>query len=210
MPVTNLELTTISNIIFDKIIAYLDSNGITIIKSDLEHNINISIKDIKPKPKIKFKPKSKIKFKLKPKSNYKIFINICNSNNIVYFQYYDEHNWTGPAIKIDNTDYNTIKFFSKFNYTTINGTDFHLIRPSTFEDDSKINYDNANAIITNSTANYNSDDQSTDELITEEWEYRNTIYLLDKETNNVYTYQTMEFVGKKTDDYEIDFDAKEE
>ena len=59
-----------------------------------------------------------------------------------------------------------------------------------------------------------SDEQSgqvivEEEFIAEEWKYNNTIYLLDTSTNYLYSPSTLEFVGKKTGDFSIDFDAKE-
>jgi len=48
-----------------------------------------------------------------------------------------------------------------------------------------------------------------EEFIAEEWKYNNTLYLLDTSTNYVYSPSTLEFVGKKTSDFSIDYDAKE-
>ena len=48
-----------------------------------------------------------------------------------------------------------------------------------------------------------------EEFIAEEWKYNNTIYLLDTSTNYLYSPSTLEFVGKKTGEFSIDFDAKE-
>lgn len=48
-----------------------------------------------------------------------------------------------------------------------------------------------------------------EEFIAEEWKYNNTIYLLDTSTNYVYSPSTLEFVGKKTSEFSIDYDAKE-
>ena len=48
-----------------------------------------------------------------------------------------------------------------------------------------------------------------EEFIAEEWKYNNTIYLLDTSTNYLYSPSTLEFVGKKTSEFSIDYDAKE-
>jgi hypothetical protein len=48
-----------------------------------------------------------------------------------------------------------------------------------------------------------------EEFVPEEWKYNNTIFLLDPSTNYVYSPSTLEFVGKKTSEFSIDYDAKE-
>ena len=222
--INDSQIQQIKTKLFTKIISYLDTNGITIDLKDLNSNISISIDEINSnttKKTIKFKPKPKlksIKFKPTPKqSSYKSFIDICNINNIHYFKYNDTHNWNGPAIKIEQQHFDTqIKLFSKFDYTTINGVNFYIIRPSISQDDDYITYKSFDShLLSSSTIDYNSDifDNTTDDehnsFQTEDWEYRNTIYELDPITNNVYTKETFEFIGKKIDDYEIDFDAKE-
>ena len=222
--INDSQIQQIKTKLFTKIISYLDTNGITIDLKDLNSNISISIDEINSnttKKTIKFKPKPKlksIKFKPTPKqSSYKSFIDICNINNIHYFKYNDTHNWNGPAIKIEQQHFDTqIKLFSKFDYTKINGVNFYIIRPSISQDDDYITYKSFDShLLSSSTIDYNSDifDNTTDDehnsFQTEDWEYRNTIYELDPITNNVYTKETFEFIGKKIDDYEIDFDAKE-
>ena len=62
--------------------------------------------------------------------------------------------------------------------------------------------------------NYNSDteyEEEEEEVITEEWTYipDNVIYQLDTKTNNIYCNQTNQYVGKKIDDFTIDYDTKE-
>jgi hypothetical protein len=224
--INDSQLQQIKTTLFNKIISYLDTNGITINPKDFDSNISISIDEINSQPNttkktIKFKPKLKpksIKFKPTPKQySYNSFIDICNINNIHYFKYNDTHNWNGPAIKIELQHFDTqIKLFSKFDYTKINGVNFYIIRPSISQDDDSITYKSFEThLISSSTIDYNSDnyDNTTDDepisFQTEDWEYRNTIYELDPITNYVYTKETLEFIGKKTDDYEIDFDAKE-
>ena len=65
-----------------------------------------------------------------------------------------------------------------------------------------------------SNANYDSDtDYEDDETVihTEDWTYipENVIYQLDTKTNNIYCNQTNQYVGKKIDDFNIDYDTKE-
>ena len=46
---------------------------------------------------------------------------------------------------------------------------------------------------------------------TEDWFFdpTNTLYQLDTKTNNVYSNQTYDFIGRRIDDHTIDFEAKE-
>lgn len=207
------DLDIIKNVIYNKIINFLDTQGITITLTDLQQNIHISNNDIKPK--IKFKPKKtnksskKIKFKPKPKSTYTLFIDICKSNNFNYFKFNDEYDWTGPAIKINDSDYDThILLFNKFKYNEIKGTGFTIIRPTIFEKDSHINYDLPKPIYNKSTTTFTSDDE--EDIETEEWEFRNNKYLLDKINNDIYSIDTYDIIGKRIfseeyDDYIIEF-----
>ena len=77
---------------------------------------------------------------------------------------------------------------------------------SEFED-SDIEDSDADADNTNDQTD--SDIIVEEEFIAEEWKYNNTIYLLDTSTNYVYSPSTLEFVGKKTSEFSIDYDAKE-
>ena len=212
MDIPQSHIDTIKHITFLKIINFLDSEGITITHDYLNKNIHINSSDINNHnqnkvKKLKFKPKSKpqkkLKFKPKPKStklnDYNSFIQICNSNNLTFFQFYDEHNWTGPTTKIDDhlfTKYITL--FNNFDYTIINGTDFKLIRPTQSHDDSHIIYKPLSPPMIHSTTSYNSDNENSqhndnseidenDIISTEDWEYRNIIYELDTQTNNLYS-----------------------
>jgi len=48
-----------------------------------------------------------------------------------------------------------------------------------------------------------------EEFIAEEWTYNGTTYLLDTSTNYLYFPSTLEFIGIKTSEFSIDFNAKE-
>ena len=48
-----------------------------------------------------------------------------------------------------------------------------------------------------------------EEFIAEEWTYDGVTYLLDTSTNYLYFPSTLEFIGKKTSEFSIDFNAKE-
>ena len=248
------------NLLFTKIIKYLDTNGITLSYEDLEKNIHITQEEISPKskPSIKFKKKtkttkpsttptttpciepsspstpstpciessntpstpsiessntpstpinpSKIKFKKPKKSQYKLFVDICNQNNLKYFEFTDENNWTGPAIKINEIDYqNTIKYFSNFKYTELKGTGFYIIRPIKKEYNEIIKYNTLTHILPLSTQTITSDDETDneDELAeTEIYEFRNQKYLLDTNNNDVYCINTHTIIGKRIYDEE--------
>ena len=64
-----------------------------------------------------------------------------------------------------------------------------------------------------SNAGYNSDTDLEDDeaVLTEDWTYvpDNVVYQLDTKTNNIYCNQTNQYVGKKIDDFNIDYDTKE-
>ena len=48
-----------------------------------------------------------------------------------------------------------------------------------------------------------------EEFVAEEWTYDRVTYLLDTSTNYLYSPSTLEFIGKKTGEFSIDFNAKE-
>ena len=117
----------------------------------------------------------------------------------------------------------------------LNGFDFVIIKPVQKLDDSNIQYPTSHFDVCRMTESpiipYNFDMEASDsehefdsesdsenqeeqiiveeEFIAEEWKYNNTIYLLDTKTNYVYSPSTLEFIGKKTSEFSIDYDAKE-
>ena len=223
------QIDSLQNLFYNKIIQFLSTQGIDIKIQDLQHNIQISKHEIdsciQNTPKttptnntIKFKPKSKnnkIKFKPKPKKSknnttqYNIFIEICNTNKLTYFQFNDEFEWTGPAIKINDRNYkSTIPIFNHFEYNQIKGTGFTIIRPTSFENDFLINYNIPSSVYNKSTKTITSDDE--DSVDTIEWEFRTEKYLLDTHNNDVYSISTHDIIGKRIysdefDDYIIEF-----
>ena len=227
------QIDSLQNLFYNKIIQFLGTQGIDVRIQDLQQNILISQHEIdsciqntsKTTPtnhKIKFKPKSKnnkIKFKpkhkhkpKKPKNNntqYNLFIDLCNTNNLTYFQFNDEFEWTGPAIKINDSDYkSTIPIFNHFEYNQIKGTGFTVIRPTSFENDFHINYNIPSSVYSKSTKTNTSDDEDIVDTI--EWEFRTEKYLLDTHNNDVYSINTHDIIGKRIysddyDDYIIEF-----
>lgn len=176
----------------------------------------------KPKPKkLKFKPKVKAKT-----TDFQSFVEICNSNNLYYFQFNDENNWKGPSIKVDQDTFN-FDLFKDIELHVLEGYGFAIVRPKKHESDKKIvynelNYDNCklmdddilslNGSDDESQNNYDADtDYEEEEIITEDWTYipKNIIYQLDTKTNNIYCNQTNQYVGKKIDDFTIDYETKE-
>ena len=177
----------------------------------------------------KEKPK-KIKFKPKPKSkqnDYQKFIEVCNKHNLYYFQFNDENNWKGPSIKIDLENFDHT-IFGDLKLHILEGYGFGILRPSNHECDKKIQYNELNyeqcklmdddiMSIDGSDDesqdiyNASTDDEDEDEVITEEWTFvpENVVYQLDIKTNNIYCNQTNQYVGKKIDDFNIDYDTKE-
>ena len=190
---------------------------------------------IKPKGKksskvnTESKPKSKgkkIKFKTK-QNDYQKFVSICNSNNLYYFQFNDEFNWKGPSIKIDLDTFD-LSIFGDLEIHILEGYGFAILRPKNHESDKKIVYNDINYeqcklmdhdILSlngsdddcDSVYNADTDYDDEDSVLTEEWTYipDNVIYQLDTKTNNIYCNQTNQYVGKRVDDFTIDYDTKE-
>ena len=146
-------------------------------------------------------------------------------NNLNYFQFYDTNNWTGPATKVLEDDFDIIDdlFETKLPNKTLilNGLGFVIIRPIHKMNDDKVEYTNTDYSTLKFTDSpiipYSSDteDDSDDEIsveeefLAEEWVYDQTTYLLDPKTNYLYFPSTLEFIGKKTSEFSIDFNAKE-
>jgi hypothetical protein len=209
---------------------FLSKNGITLEYSILDQNVTLEITQkpkmetqkpkpkikFRPKPKIKFKPKPKIKFnpkpkmetqnpkpkiKFKPKSIFKSFIQICQSNNIQFFEFFDTNKWNGPAIKLLNLD--TIHLFQSIHTTIINGYGFYIVRP-TIQSNNNIQYPKYTNTIEPSSliVNY-SEDEDEDVLELDEWYFHDVKYLIHTQSNTLYCYQTNERVGKKIDEFNI-------
>ncbi len=228
-------ITTITHII-----NYLDKQGIVVDYNELHNHILETVGENNQKktckPKIKFKPKpkptnnntKKIKFKPKRKSSdFNRFVEICNKQNLYYFQYNDENNWKGPSIKIDLDNFD-LTIFGDLELHLLEGFGFCILRPKTFECDKKIvynelNYEQCKLIEEDIISLNGSDDESQndcydantdyddEDILTEDWTFtpNNTIYQLDTKTNNIYCNKTNQYVGKKIDDFNIDYDSKE-
>lgn len=192
----------------------------TINNENQQQDLN---QNTKPK-KIKFKPKSKAKPEI---SDYQRFVDICNKNNLYYFQFNDEFNWKGPSIKIDVDTFN-VSIFGDLEIHILEGYGFGILRPKNHESDKKIvyneiNYEQCKLLDEDILSLNGSDDESNDgydydtdcdddeTIHTEDWTYipENVIYQLDTKTNNIYCNQTNQYVGKKIDDFNIDYDTKE-
>ena len=117
----------------------------------------------------------------------------------------------------------------------LNGYGFAIIRPVDSLDDSDVQYSEQHCDECKFTDEpmipYNSDqeddaeydsnyDAETDyesdeeiiveeEFVAEEWIYNRVTYLLDTTTNYIYSPDTLEFMGKKTGEFSVDFNAKE-
>lgn len=162
------------------------------------------------------------------------FVNFCISNKLPYFQFYDVDNWRGPATKIDQDDLDAkLQLFDEaqdFLHTIVlNGYGFAIVKPIEHLDDNNIvykdTYFDACKFTDEPMIPYNSDmddddeeeyDETTDEeivveeeFLAEEWVYDGVTYLLDTNTNYLYFPSTLEFIGKKTSEFSIDFNAKE-
>ena len=198
--------------------------------------LSFRIKGNTPNNKFKFKIKPKSnKHKFNPHTQFTDFVNFCLNNRLPYFQFFDVDNWRGPATKIEQADLDhLLQLFDEaqdFLHTIVlNGYGFAIVKPIQHLDDSKIvykdSYFDACKFTDESMNPYNSDmdvddddadyDATTDEeieveeeFIAEEWTYDGVMYLLDTSTNYLYFPSTLEFIGKKTGEFSIDFNAKE-
>jgi hypothetical protein len=182
------------------------------IQSLIQPISTLSLDDVKTTPKQKHK---KLKVKTNTNTNtYNEFVEICISNKIQYFQFYDEDNWIGPAINIPLEDHDTVQsYFSKIKLTIISGTNFYLLHPKVSLKDT-IDYpdkdvescklEQTSLIAGNSDSEDELDEGELLEL--DEWVLNDVKYLIDLETNTVYSFQTNEPIGKKIDEFNIEFD----
>jgi hypothetical protein len=193
-------------------------------KSDIQNIIQsintLSVENDKPK----VKPK---KLKVKVNTNaYNDFVEICKTKQLEYFQFYDENNWIGPAINIPLDEHDNVKsYFSKIKLKIISGTNFYLLHPKVSLKDTIVYPDGVvesckleqtSLIAGNSDSEAESvsiydavtDAESDEGEIVEldEWVFSGVKYLIDLETNTVYSFQTNEPIGKKIDEFNIDFD----
>ena len=226
------QLEAIKTTILNQVVTYAKSNGVEFPIDSLIKNVSFTREDLdvllnppKPKPKkIKFNPKKKPMFK---PNDYKKFVTLCNKHELVYFEFYDEHKWNGPAIKVDDAEYDIIcTYFDSLDIHSITGTDFYIIRPKhKFKDttnypDIKIETcmvepyslivptsDNEQEEPKVNSVNSIYDATTDEELELEEWEHPNTKikYLLDIATNIIYSDQTEQPIGKKIDEFTIKF-----
>ena len=194
---------------------------------------------IKPNQTKKIPFKIKPKLPTQPLYNrdtqYKDFVAFCLNNQLPYFQFYDVDNWRGPATKIEQNELEQrLELFDNaqqhLHTIVLNGFGFAIVKPIENLDDSDIeykdNYFDACKFTDEPLIPYNSDmeidsdddvyEATTDEeieveeeFIAEEWTYDNVTYLLDTSTNYLYFPSTLEFIGKKTSEFSIDFNAKE-
>jgi hypothetical protein len=273
-------IPSLKKLIIKKVSIYCDKLGLIIDPDELNKHIYLSKNEIDSIIKKKtIKPR--IIFKVY--TDYNKFIDICDSNKINYFNYYDEHDWNGPAVKCDHSSLNTYKkYFKNLSITILEGTLFYIIHPKNkckdtinyhnsklntkdsfipdnsdnecYSGDSEDSEDSGNSGDNGDNDEDNRDSEDSDEdngdsdedngdngdsdednrdsdsehssdseednrdsdsehssdsdIEIEEWIFKKTKYLLDAK-NNVYTYETNEFIGVKIDEYTLDFDSDE-
>ena len=202
------------------------SKNISLSREDIEYIVNPpSIKKNKMK-KMQFniKPKRKFNIKSKKQTDYNIFVSICNRHELEYFEFYDENNWCGPALKVDEAEYDIIVgYFNSIEVHSVSGTDFFIVHP-TNKCENNITYkeepiescqlEPTSLIIPTSDDENDESEaniyiQTTDEeeeLDLEEWTHEDTNikYLLDTSNNNLYSVLTNELIGKKIDGFTIE------
>ena len=227
-------LDKIQLLLLQKVERFCSYQGITLKLDDLVKHINITPKEVldlidkpkpkpKPKKKILIKPKKStkkliLKPKIKKKTNedYDIFTKICDIHKLQYFQFHDEHNWVGPAINIKSSKFAEISIhFKSLKTIKITGTNFYIIHPSVSLKDDHIHYPDIidgcklepDSLIGNNSDTEIYDLTTDDEIELEEWKHEatNTKYMIDLVTNTLYSFHTNEPVGKKIDEFTIDF-----
>ena len=214
-----------------------NSNIPSSINENTQQNISLSVnKSNKFKFKFKIKPKNTPSQTYNRESQFDDFVKFCIDNGLPYFQFYDVDNWKGPATKIDQNELDVrLELFDKaqdyLHTIVLNGYGFAIVKPIEHLDDSHIQYKesyfDACKFTDEPLIPYNSDmdvdsnsessyDDTTDEeieieeeFIAEDWTYDGVTYLLDTSTNYLYFPSTLEFIGKKTSEFSIDFNAKE-
>ena len=179
------------------------------------------------KPNKPNKPRFTIKRKQtknKQNNQFHLFVDFCRTNQLPFFQFFDTYSWTGPAIKITENQFEHIQSLLElqpFDTITLAGFGFAIIRPSQHLQDDTIYpadaYDSI-AFTSKPIIPYNSDAEDDfsdsdvsidDEFTTEEWIYNTTKFLLDTKTNYLYCPDTLQYLGKKTGEFSVDYDHKE-
>ena len=182
--------------------------------------------------KFKFKRKSTKRFPIKRKKNhFQLFVNFCRLHQITFFQFYDSNNWIGPAIKVTQPQIEHVYSLLEsqpFDTISLGGLGFAIIRPSQHLQDNTI-YSQSNYELLSFTHTpiipYTSDNESNDDndysanddddisldtqFIAEEWTYNTTTFLLDTTTNYLYCPNSLQYLGKKTGEFSIDYYHKE-
>ena len=166
-------------------------------------------KTLKLKPKLKLKLEESI-------DDYTMFVNICKDNNFEYFEFYDENNWIGPAINIELSEIDKVQFhFIKIKLKILSGTNFYLLRPNVNLKDTIVYPDleinsckleNISLIGGNSDSDDVYDAETDDDVELDVWTHNNTKYQLDLKTNTLYSWETNMPIGRKIDEFNIEFD----
>ncbi len=214
------------------------SNSISVIPNDLQHLSHSTILSTNEK-KFKFKRKPKIpKYDKNQQYTHFVSLCLKHSIPYFQFFDVDNWKGPVTKVLQNDFDRIFDIFESAQPYLrtiTLNGYGFAIIRPVDSLDDHDIQYhdqyfdqsrfteqpmipytsDDEADTATDYDAETDTEDESDEEIIVEEefiaeeWVYNTTTYLLDTSTNYLYSPDTLEFMGKKTGDFSVDFNAKE-
>lgn len=198
--------------------------------NDETHNDITQTDETENKPNKPNKPRFTIKRKKtknKQNNQFHLFVDFCRANKLPFFQFFDTYSWTGPAIKITENQFEHIQSLLElqpFDTITLAGFGFAIIRPSQHLQDDTIYpsdaYDSI-AFTSKPIIPYNSDAEDDfsdlsdsdvsieDDFNTEEWIYNTTKFLLDTKTNYLYCPDTLQYLGKKTGEFSVDYEHKE-
>jgi hypothetical protein len=163
-------------------------------------------------------PKISFTYKIKTKTQFQLFVQLCNKHSLQYFQFYDHDSWRGPVTKVTPEQFDHVMHIFETCHPSIktillHGHGFVIIKPIQHIDDSNIHYPVTQHNQSLPIIPFNSDDENDTQLEhefqPEPWKYNNYTYLLDTINNYLYEPSTLEFIGKKTGEFSIDYEAKE-
>ena len=109
-----------------------------------------------------------------------------------------------PVASLDD---NNIQYHDQY-FDQCRFTEQSMIPYTSDDEDDTTSYDQSD----NDSEDHDESDEEIiveQEFIAEEWVYNTNTYLLDTSTNYLYSPDTLEFMGKKTGEFSVDFNAKE-
>ena len=129
---------------------------------------------------------------------------MCEQLSIDYYRYNLSNLWDGPAIIINNKS-KLKKYRNKIKIdlnVDILPNNYMAIYPKKKNNPNIITY-NKNYIINSFNSSDRSDFSDRSDIEVIDWIYNGTKYLLDKESNNIYSSETELVIGKRNYNYQV-------